>query len=375
MLRVANIARHVVRRVPGLLSPARAIRDATERARTSASLSWPQLVRARTEKITIAITAYCNLRCTGCRYGRDFMPGAILPLDTVRDVIDDAAAAGVSAVRLYGGEPLLHPDLEQMLDHARTRGVPAYVTTNGLLLGQQVERLHAAGLRKVTVGYYGDEHTYDTYVQRPGRYVRFVESLRTARRRFGPDQLQIQLNFLFSRVSCNAGALDAVLALARELDARIQVDIVHYSLPYFHEGPDRVLQFRPEDASAVRRFAARLLRAQMREPDRFTESAASLAAIPDWAINGPAMQVPCDAGKLIWIGADGSVKLCYVTFPLGNLHEKRLSEILYSQSHHAAARSAFQLNCPRCHCERGSRIEKHAPSHAIYRKRAAETSL
>ena len=302
------------------------------------------------------------------------MPGSILPLNIVRGIIDDAAAAHVPAVRLYGGEPLLHPDLGEMLEHARRRGVGAYVTTNGLLLAQQAGKLHAAGLRKVTVGYYGEGQAYDAYVQRPGRYARFVESMRDTRRQFSPDDLEIQLNFLLSRVSCNAAALDAALALARELEARLQIDIVHYSLPYFHEGPDKVLQFRPEDAGALQEFTMRLLRAKAREPERFTESSASLAAIPDWAIKGPAMQVPCDAGKLIWIGADGSVQLCYVTFPLGNLHEKRLGEILYSPNHHAAARGAFQLRCPRCHCERGSRIEKHAVSHALYRGRAAEMS-
>ena len=78
------------------------------------------------------------------------------------------------------------------------------------------------------------------------------------------------------------------------------------------------------------------------------------------------MRVPCDARKLLWIGADGSVMLCYVTFPLGNLHEKRLRDILYTPNHHQAARDAFALNCPNCHCESAARIEKHGASNRKY---------
>ena len=67
------------------------------------------------------------------------------------------------------------------------------------------------------------------------------------------------------------------------------------------------------------------------------------------------------------VGADGSVKLCYVTFDLGNLHDQRLSEILYTDTHEKAARDAFALNCPGCHCERDERIRKDRTSRALYR--------
>jgi hypothetical protein len=43
--------------------------------------------------MTIAVTAFCNLRCAGCRYGRSFMPGAQLPLRLVQDALIDARAS------------------------------------------------------------------------------------------------------------------------------------------------------------------------------------------------------------------------------------------------------------------------------------------
>jgi cyclic pyranopterin phosphate synthase len=300
------------------------------------------------------------------------MPGSILPADLVYGVLEDAAAARIPSVRLYGGEPLLHPDLAAMVARASALAVGAYVTTNGILLGQQVEKLHHAGLRKVTIGYYGEGDTYDAYVQRSGRYRRLIESLEATRRLYGPHKLAMQINFLLSRRSCNDEAFDAIYRLAKHFEAKIQVDIVHYSLPYFQDGPELDLQFRPSDAGAIGHLVERFVKVKDQEPEIFTESRESLASIADWALRGRDMQVPCDAGKLLWIGADGSVKLCYVTFDLGNLHKQRLSEILYTGAHHQAARDAFALNCPNCHCERGARVEKHAESFALYRARAAE---
>jgi cyclic pyranopterin phosphate synthase len=76
--------------------------------------------------------------------------------------------------------------------------------------------------------------------------------------------------------------------------------------------------------------------------------------------------VPCDRNKLIWIGADGTVQLCYVTFKLGNLHEKRLRDMLFTREHVAAARDAFALKCPNCHCGYDTRTLGHGPTRRQY---------
>jgi len=369
---IESLARSLARAIPASAPALKAGYRASERMLSTLGGNWPSLIRARTEKITIAITAHCNLRCKGCKYGRDFMPGAQLPLETVRLLLEDAAAAKVPAVRLYGGEPLLHPDVVEMVKISNDLGVGCYMTTNALILDKKIVALHAAGLRKVTIGYYGQDGAFDDYVQRPGRYARLLESLENTRALFGPDELDIQMNFLLSRRSANLAAVNEMVDFANRFQASIHIDIVHYSLPYFDEGEDRELQFREEDRPAVDLVINHLLQLKIANPKLFTESATAIAAFADWALKQEAMRIPCDARKLLWVGADGSVMLCYVTFPLGNLHETRLSEILYTQAHHQAARGAFQLDCPNCHCEAASRVEKHAPSFRKYSRDAAE---
>jgi cyclic pyranopterin phosphate synthase len=325
----------------------------------------PGVIRARPRRLTIAITAFCNLRCTGCRYGRDFMTGEQLTLREVCEILDDARAAGIELVRFYGGEPLLHPELPAMVRHALSLGLSPYVTTNGILLKQKVDALFDAGLRDLTIGFYGVEDAYDQYVGRPGRFRRLEAGLEALRERYG-KAIAVQLNFLIMRPSCDLESLRRAWAFAERFDLSFHTDLVHYSLPYFTEGPDRALQFTPEDRPAIELLVRELVRLKEQAPERVRGSLASLRSIPDWLLKGPAMRVPCDAGKLVWIGADGSVQLCYVTFKLGNIREQRLASMLFTDAHHQAARDAFKLACPNCHCERNERIQKHLQSRLAY---------
>jgi MoaA/NifB/PqqE/SkfB family radical SAM enzyme len=337
-----------------------------ETTRNVAARMLPVLIRPEPRRIDIAITAHCNLRCVGCRYGRDFMPGRQLPWRITRDLLNDAAAAGIWEARFYGGEPLLHPDLPRMIEHATSLGMDTYVTTNAILLGRRVQELYDAGLRTVTIGYYGTGAKYDSYVQRKRRYGELESSVAEVRRRYG-SEINLRINWLLMRPSCNLPDLHAAVAFAQRYSMRIQVDLIHYSLPYFSEGPDRELQFRPEDRPAIERIVAELLRLQDGNPGLFNQSAEGLASIPDWLIRGPAMRVACDAYQMLWVGADGSVQQCYVTFPLGNLHEQRLSQMLYTPAHRRAARDAFAVNCPNCHCGYDTRIGKQPRMAAKYR--------
>jgi len=325
----------------------------------------PALIRPQPRRLTVAITAHCNLRCIGCRYGRDFMPAAQLSLDEVRQLLDDAREAGVEMVRLYGGEPLLHPDLPAMVRHAADIGLATYITTNGILLRQKIDALYASGLRNITLGFYGTGESYDVYTQRPGRFARLEAGLAYARERYG-EALSLQLNFLIMRPSCNPPALQAAWEFAERFDMTLHTDLVHYSLPYFTDGREGGLQFEPEDRPMIEALVRELVRLKQAHPTRIPESVASLRSIPDWLMKGPAMRVPCDVRNLLWVGADGTVQLCYVTFHLGNIRQRRLRDMLFTAAHRDAARDAFHLNCPNCHCERDGRIQKHLPSRIRY---------
>lgn len=78
------------------------------------------------------------------------------------------------------------------------------------------------------------------------------------------------------------------------------------------------------------------------------------------------MRVPCDSYQTLWVGPDGTVQQCYVTFRLGNLHTQRLKTMVFTPLHRQAARDAFAVNCPNCHCHYDRRIRKDSRTACRY---------
>jgi MoaA/NifB/PqqE/SkfB family radical SAM enzyme len=87
----------------------------------------------------------CNLSCAYCNeYDDHSLP---IPVGTVFDRIDRLAALGTGIITLSGGEPLLHPDLDAVIQRIRRHGVIATLITNGYLLSRdRIRRLNRAGL-------------------------------------------------------------------------------------------------------------------------------------------------------------------------------------------------------------------------------------
>jgi MoaA/NifB/PqqE/SkfB family radical SAM enzyme len=93
----------------------------------------------------IVPTRRCNLACTYCNEFDDFSQP--VPLVTMLGRIDRLAELGTTVITISGGEPLLHPELDEIIRHIRRRGSIATLITNGYLLTpDRIRRLNRAGL-------------------------------------------------------------------------------------------------------------------------------------------------------------------------------------------------------------------------------------
>ena len=87
----------------------------------------------------------CNLSCTYCNEYDDFSKP--VPLELMFKRVDKLGDLGTSVVTISGGEPLLHPELDQIIGRIRKNGIVAGMITNGyLLMPDRIERLNQAGL-------------------------------------------------------------------------------------------------------------------------------------------------------------------------------------------------------------------------------------
>lgn len=106
--------------------------------------------------LRVSVTDKCNLRCVYCmpEGGLPWLRrDEILSYEEIAQIVRAAASVGVRAIRLTGGEPLVRRNLSRLI--ATIASIPGIddiaVSTNGLLLEEQLPELVTAGLRRINL--------------------------------------------------------------------------------------------------------------------------------------------------------------------------------------------------------------------------------
>jgi MoaA/NifB/PqqE/SkfB family radical SAM enzyme len=87
----------------------------------------------------------CNLACKYCNEYDDYSKP--VALEVMKSRIDHLARLGTTVITLSGGEPMLHPELDEIIAHMRTYPIIAGMITNGYLLtADRIKKLNRAGL-------------------------------------------------------------------------------------------------------------------------------------------------------------------------------------------------------------------------------------
>lgn len=115
--------------------------------------------------LDIEVTSRCNLDCPMCwrtdRLQKDlFGPVEDMDLGLYRKIVDEAGEGGVAAIKLcLLGEPLMHPDIVEIVRYAKESGVIDVIfNTNGVLLTEKMARdLLEAGIDGIFISFDSDE--------------------------------------------------------------------------------------------------------------------------------------------------------------------------------------------------------------------------
>jgi MoaA/NifB/PqqE/SkfB family radical SAM enzyme len=92
----------------------------------------------------------CNLACTYCNeYDKTSDP---VPLEEMQRRLDKLAELGTSVITISGGEPMMHPELDDIIRHIRRRGMIAGLISNGYYMTpERIHLLNEAGLQYLQI--------------------------------------------------------------------------------------------------------------------------------------------------------------------------------------------------------------------------------
>lgn len=130
--------------------------------------------------LDVELTNACDLGCIMC--AREIMERRVgfMDYELFQSIADQAALAGVFAIRLSGlGEALLHKDLFEAIRYAKDRGLLVHLTTNGKTLDEvKARKLLESGLDRVKFSFQGTEKNEYERMRKGGRFEKLVENIK-----------------------------------------------------------------------------------------------------------------------------------------------------------------------------------------------------
>src|SRR5690606_11052489 len=136
--------------------------------------------------LTLLLTYNCNLKCSFCgqddirRNAKTLMAGGFkmaLELEQIEKILDDAAASGIRHVNIWGGEPLLHPQIFNIIRAVKKRYMRCFMVTNGTKLEEFAEEIVQSKLDflQVSIDAEGSEH--DKVRNHKGLYEKIIRGV------------------------------------------------------------------------------------------------------------------------------------------------------------------------------------------------------
>lgn len=187
--------------------------------------------------LRISLTSRCNLSCIYCHAEGEKNPDSEMSAGEIIAIMNVAAKFGIRSIKFTGGEPLIRPDILEIIG-AVPQGIECSITTNGVLLSEMAGDLKAAGLRRVNVSL--DSLNPKTYKKITGsdHLSEVLDGIHTA---LDVGLTPVKLNMVVLS-GINDNELDDFLAFVRNNRNLVLqlIELMHFNNCEFHEDLTRV---------------------------------------------------------------------------------------------------------------------------------------
>lgn len=179
------------------------------------------------------VTRRCNLRCVHCySQSEDRNYGGELSFAEGKALIDDLAEFGSPVILFSGGEPLIRPDILDLIRYATEKGLRAVVSTNGTLITEKVAaQLKEIGLSYVGISLDGLEEVHDAFRGFRGTFARAMKAIKNC------QDVGLKVGLRFTINKRNFQDIEGIFDLVEEKKIP---RICFYHLVYAGRGTDLV---------------------------------------------------------------------------------------------------------------------------------------
>lgn len=312
-----------------------------------ASRMLGSLIR-RTPSLTLAFiypSYRCNLRCTYCN-----LPNIAtdeLPTEQWLGVIDQLASLGCRRINILGGEPLIYPNISDLIVRVRKQGMSCILGSNGLLVKKMIDQIRLVNTLVLSLDAVGPSNEQ---VRGDGVFESVKEAIAAAK----DAGIPVKLNAVLSEKT--AQKIDEILGFTDQHDLYITVNVMRSESPYLHRNAAHI---KAENAE-IQRVLQRLTILSQTNPRLLISSpsyhyashwkdyskdrldADELSSLDSILRNNPR----CQAGRYyMTISPDGIVYPCIITMgsvPGGNVVTDGVAKAWQKLHNHSCA-ACFSL--------------------------------
>lgn len=131
--------------------------------------------------VHIEVTNICNYKCRICARESMKRNKGVMDVKLYKQIIDEISELGIPRVRLqFYGEPLIHPNIIEMIDYAKQGGLYVDFDTNGYLLNEKIiKSLVDVNIDTIVISFHGP--TKEQYISIHGKdgYNQVINSIDT----------------------------------------------------------------------------------------------------------------------------------------------------------------------------------------------------
>ena len=280
------------------------------------------------------ITRSCNLSCAHCRAAAEFGHyHGELSLDKIKEVVDDIVTISNPIIILTGGEPLMRPDIWEIIDYCHEKGAMPVIGTNATLITDDIaQKMAEHKIPRISVSIdFPTAAEHDEFRGQPGCFDESIEGIKIAKR----HGIGVQINTTVTTL--NADKIDEIHDLAEDLGVDAfhifmlvptgrGSDMLEQELPpeeyervltwAYHRQKTSPLHFKPTDSPHYYRIIRQLAK---EEGKKVTREEYGLDAMTRGCLGGI---------TFCFISHVGDLQPCgYFDMQLGNVKEQPFSEI------------------------------------------------
>ena len=320
--------------------------------------------------VHLEIVGACNLTCSHCFAGelpRNENPLTLVEMDRL---FAEFAAMGSFRLGLTGGEPLLRRDLFEIIDCATAHGLHPCLTTNGLLIDEEIAReFGRRDLVWLNVSLDGATARSNDLIRGEGTYDRVLDKLKLLAQ-------HARFTLAFTIMSTNADEVEQCAQLAKEVGAHTAVFRPLYPVGIAQNNLELMPTFGQYSQALVQLESSLTADGDLHAIDLFSPQARQATQAKIYTNNG------CGAGNLIAsISVQGEVNPCSFLgsgYNAANIRDRSFAEIwhhsqgfqqmrgLSSDSECNSCEDQFQGGCRARSKAFGADINRPDPWHAEY---------